>query len=240
MAKGRKGGPGKELQRRLMALAGLIVIVGGAALVLWVAGVLGGQGGGTTESGVKIEDVELVQAPPVEGEDDLAVEPKEGSIAPDFIVSDFDGERQRLSDFRGTPVYVNFWATWCIPCQIELPDVQELQDRHEGELVVIAVNRKEPLDLALEYYRAIPKLDGEPGLDLAVEGLDPDDTLYDEYRALGMPVSVFIDANGKIARLYNGIIDLATMEESYAAAVESADGGMASDGGASPGGGFGY
>jgi thiol-disulfide isomerase/thioredoxin len=237
--KRKQGGLSEGLQRRLISLAGLVAIVGAAALVLWAAGVLGGQGGGATESGARIESVELVEAPPVAGEDGLAVEPKEGSIAPDFIISDLEGERHRLSDFRGRPVYVNFWATWCIPCQRELPEIQELQDRHEGSLVVIAVNRREPLSLAKDYWENIPKLNGEPGLDLAVNGLDPDDTLYDEYRALGMPVSVFIDARGKVTRVYNGIIDLATMEESYAASVAAAEGGMA-DGDIRPGGGLGY
>jgi thiol-disulfide isomerase/thioredoxin len=210
---------GRDLRARLVALAGLVAIVGGAALVLWLAGVLGGQGGGTTESGVKIESVALPDTPPAPGLGDLDVAPKEGSLAPDFEISDFEGTRYRLSDFRGTPVYVNFWATWCVPCQRELPDIQELADRHREGLIVIAVNREEPLDRAESYFRNIEKLNGEPGLDFDVNGMDPDDTLYDEYRGLGMPVSVFIDANGVVAKLYNGLIDLGTMEEAVAASA---------------------
>ena len=52
--------------------------------------------------------------------------------------------------------------------------------------------------------------------------MDPDDKLYNEYRGLGMPVSVFIDANGKVVRVFNGLIDLETMEEAVAEAVDSA------------------
>jgi thiol-disulfide isomerase/thioredoxin len=259
---------GRDLQTRLKALVGLVAIVGGAALVLSFIGVLGGQGGGTTEEGnytvvegetlpliaqrfgvsvgslaelndlsedselqpgqtltvpsIKIEDALVLETPPVTALGNLAVEPKAGSLAPDFEISDFNGARHRLSDFRGTPVYVNFWATWCIPCQIELPDMQELLDRHKDELAIISVNRAEPLGRAEAFFSNIEKLNGEPGISFTVNGLDVDDTLYNEYRGLGMPVSVFIDANGKVVKVFNGLIDLSIMEESLAEAVASA------------------
>ncbi len=224
MAKKRKerSSGGRDLQTRLKALAGLVAIVGGAALVLSFIGVLGGQGGGTTATGIKIEDALVLETPPVAALGDLSVEPKVGSLAPDFEVSDFDGSRHRLSSYRGKPVYVNFWATWCIPCQIELPEMQELLDRHKDELAIISVNRAEPLGRAENFLSNIEKLNGEPGISFTVNGMDPDDTLYNEYRGLGMPVSVFIDANGKVVKVFNGLIDLSIMEESLAEAVASA------------------
>ena len=213
---------GRDLQTRLKALAGLVVIVGSAAAILFAVGVLGGQGGGTTATGIKIEDVLVLETSQVAALGDLSVEPKVGSLAPDFEVSAFDGSRQRLSDYRGKPVYLNFWATWCIPCQVEMPEIQELLDRHEDDLAVIMVNRAEPLDRAENFFNNIEKLNGEPGISFTVNGMDPDDTLYNEYRGLGMPVSVFIDANGKVVKVFNGLIDLSIMEESLAEAVASA------------------
>jgi cytochrome c-type biogenesis protein len=204
--------------QRLLALAGLVVIVGGAALVLWLAGVLGGQGGGTTAGGVEIESVTLLDTPPF---GDLEVAPREGSLAPDFEISDFEGERHRLSDFRGTPVYVNFWATWCVPCQKELPDIQELADRHGDALVVITVNRQEPLDRAQAYFANIEKLNGEPGISFDVNGLDPDDSLYDEYRGLAMPVRVFIAATANFVRLRTGLLSRAELEDATGATRDS-------------------
>lgn len=212
----------RDLRARLTALTGLVVIVGGAALVLFLAGVLGGQGGGETESGVKIEDVKLVAPPPAPGRGDLEVAPKVGALAPDFEISDYNGVRHRLSSFRGKPVYLNFWATWCVPCQAELPDIKELLDRHADELIVVTVNRREPLERARLYFQSIEKLNGEPGLSFSVNGLDPDDTLYGEYRGLGMPVSVFIDATGVVTRVNNGLIRLPQMEEAVAEAIASA------------------
>ncbi len=220
--KNKQTSAGRDLQSRLLALAGLVVIVGGAAVVLLLIGVLGNQGGGTTETGIEIEEVELVAAPAAPGLGELDVSPREGSLAPDFVISDFNGARHRLSDFRGTPVYVNFWATWCIPCQRETPEIQELLDRHRDERAVVMVNRAEPLDRAEAFFANLEKLNGEPGLTFTVNGMDPDDTLYNEYRGLGMPVSVFIDANGKVVKAFNGLIDLSIMEESLAEALASA------------------
>ncbi len=219
--KNKQTSGGRDLQSRLVALAGLVVIVGGAAVVLLLIGVLGNQGGGTTETGIEIEDATVLDIPSAE-RSGLDVSPREGSLAPDFEISDFDGARHRLSDFRGTPVYVNFWATWCIPCQVELPEQQELLERHKDELTIITVNRAEPLGRAEAFFNNIEKLNGEPGISFTVNGLDPDDTLYNEYRGLGMPVSVFIDANGVVTLVHNGLFRLSQMEEALAAAIASA------------------
>ncbi len=220
--KSNRGMGTRDLQGRLTALAGLVVIVGVAVAALFFAGILGSQGGGITETGIPIEDALVLDPPRGPGQEDLDVLPKVGSLAPDFEISDFDGARHRLSDYRGKPVYVNFWATWCIPCQRELPETQELLDRHEDDLAVITVNRSEPLDRAKGFFANIEKLNGEPGVSFTVDGMDPDDRLYNEYRGLGMPVSVFIDANGKVVRVFNGLIDLEIMEEAVAEAVDSA------------------
>ncbi len=214
--------PANDLRRRLRALGGLVVIVGSVVGILFATGLVGSQGGGTTESGVEIQAVTVLQPPPAPERGDLEVGAAVGKLAPDFEISDFEGVRHRLSDFRGRPVYVNFWATWCIPCQIELPDIQELLDGHEDELVVIAVNRAEPLGRAADYFANIPRLDGQQGVSFTVNGLDTDDTLYRTYRGLGMPVSIFIDADGVVTRVHNSILRLPQMEEAVAEALASA------------------
>ena len=209
----------RDFKSRLLALAGLVVIVSGAMVILFLAGALGSQGGGEG-----IEDALVLDPPRGPGQEDLDVLPKVGSLAPDFEISDFDGARHRLSDFRGKPVYVNFWATWCIPCQRELPEAQELLDRHEDDLAIITVNTNEPLDRAKAFFANIEKLNGEPGVSFTVDGMDPDETLYRKYTPFpgALPVSVFIDANGKVVKVLTGLIDLETMEEAVADTVASA------------------
>lgn len=212
----------RDLQQRLLALGGLVVIVGVVVVILLAAGVLGNQGGGTASTGVRIEDAVVMDPPPAPGQPNLDVGPQVGKLAPDFEISDFDGARHRLSDFRGKPVYLNFWATWCVPCQVELPDMYELLQRHKDDLAIITVNRAEPVGRAVDYFANIPRGDGQTGVSYTVDGLDPDDTLYNAYRGLGMPVSVFIDANGVVTRVHNGLMRLPQMEEAVAEALQSA------------------
>ncbi|MBI2914170.1 MAG: TlpA family protein disulfide reductase [Chloroflexi bacterium] len=212
----------KRLQQRLLALAGIVVIVGVVVVILWAAGLLGSQGGGTTSSGVEIQNVTVLDPPPARGRPGLEVGPQVGMLAPDFELSDFQGGRHRLSDFRGRAVYLNFWATWCAPCQAELPDMQTLAERHRDSLAVVTVNRAEPVGRAVDFFQDLPRGDGKTGVSFTVNGMDPDDTLYRKYRGLGMPVSVFIDANGVITKVFNGLIRLSQMEQAVAEALGTA------------------
>jgi thiol-disulfide isomerase/thioredoxin len=202
-----------SLQKRLLALAGLVAIVGVVLGGLALADLIGDQGGGEG-----ITSVAVLDPPPVSAQPNLAVGPEKGKLAPDFEISSFDGKRHRLSEFRGKPVYINFWATWCLPCGLELPDIQKLQQQH-ADLIVITVNRREPLDRAQNYFEKLPHLDGSTGVSFTVNGIDPDDTLYSEYRAFGMPVSVFVDREGVVTRVVNGLIVLDQMETLYAEAA---------------------
>ncbi len=201
---GQQGYRGPTLKQRLLALGGIVGIVGVAVVGLLAVGLLGNPSSG--------ESVLLFDPPRAASQQDLDVGASVGELAPDFEISDFDGTRHLLSDFRGKPVYVNFWASWCIPCQIELPDVQILQNRHEDDLVVIAVNRREKVGTAQSYFKNLPLEDGTTGLNFTVDGIDPNDTLYSEFRALGMPASFFIDRNGVVSGLWNGLINLERME----------------------------
>ena len=197
---------GRSPQQRLIALGGLAAIVGVAVLLLWIGGVLGNQGGGEG-----IEDVLVLDTPPAERRGELQVGTQKGQLAPNFEISDYDGSRHRLSDFRGQAVYVNFWATWCVPCLIEMPDIAALQDEFGDDLVVVTVNRREPLDRAETYFRNLPRLDGNTGVSFAVNGMDPDETLYDLYRAFAMPSSFFIDPDGVVTTVGHGLISLEQM-----------------------------
>lgn len=204
------------LKQRLTALAGLVVIVGVVVGALAVAGLVGSQGGGEG-----IDNAEMVDTPRPEGRDDLEVGAVAGKLAPDFEIDDFDGVRHRLSDFRGKVVYVNMWATWCIPCGVEMPDIYSLEQSRPDDVVVIVVNRSQPVDTARNWLEGIPRPDGGTGVSFTVNGMDPDDTLYRGYRGLGMPVSYFINADGVITHAYNGLVTRDVMEQSVNEALAS-------------------
>lgn len=205
-------------RQRIVALAGLSVIVGVVLAALLAAGILGNQGGGNG-----IQKVVILDAPRAPGQDALKVGVQVGELAPDFELSDFAGARHRLSDFRGKVVYVNLWATWCGPCRAELPDMQELLERHTDQLAIIAVNRREPLERARAFFQSLPRNDGSVGVGFTVDGMDPDDTLFSEFRGLGMPVSIIIDPEGVVSGVYMGAIRLDTMEVAFAEALAAKD-----------------
>ncbi|MCI0813763.1 MAG: TlpA family protein disulfide reductase [Chloroflexi bacterium] len=208
---------GRSPQQRLIALGGLAAIVGVAVLLLWAGGILGNQGGGEG-----IEDVLVLDTQPAEGGGELQVGTQKGQLAPDFEISDFDGSRHTLSDFRGQVVYVNFWATWCGPCLIEMPDIAALQEEFGDDLAIITVNRRESLDAAQTYFENLPLLDGGTGVSFTVDGMDPDDTLFDLYSALAMPSSFFVDPDGVISIVGHGLISLDQMRTAINGALDGA------------------
>ncbi|OLN23270.1 thiol-disulfide oxidoreductase [Domibacillus antri] len=63
-----------------------------------------------------------------------------GDQAPDFVLTDLDGEQHRLSDYEGKGVFLNFWGTWCEPCKKEMPYMEKLAKEYEGQVEVLAVN----------------------------------------------------------------------------------------------------
>jgi thiol-disulfide isomerase/thioredoxin len=134
-------------------------------------------------------------------------------VAPDFEFSAFDGSRMRLSDFRGRPVFLNFWATWCGPCRAELPAMEVKLRQHAPEgLVVLGVNNGERLRTA---ERFLDKLD----VKLTAYAYDPGADIARRYSIQGMPTSYFIDAEGVITGVYAIALSESLMEEAIAQAI---------------------
>ncbi len=65
---------------------------------------------------------------------------EDANLAPDFTVYDLEGNDVDLSDFRGKPVVLNFWASWCGPCKGEMPDFQKIYEEYKDEVVFMMVN----------------------------------------------------------------------------------------------------
>ncbi|MEM7539520.1 MAG: redoxin domain-containing protein [Chloroflexota bacterium] len=121
----------------------------------------------------------------------------DGDVAPNFRMQLDDGQYLDLSDLEGTPVVLNFWATWCGPCRAEMPDLVE-QYEHNDELVILAINTQE------ELKRVQPFVD-EFQMSMPVV-LDKDGEIKDMYGVRGMPTSVFIGKDGKISNIWAGIL----------------------------------
>jgi cytochrome c biogenesis protein CcmG, thiol:disulfide interchange protein DsbE len=131
--------------------------------------------------------------------------PLEHKPAPDFIRTDFDGRRVTLSELHGKVVLLNFWATWCAPCQAELPHFAEWQRRYRAQgLQVIAVSMddepKAPRALASKLKLGFPVLLGDEKLGELYGGV------------LGFPVSFLIARDGTMTARIEGEADLQALE----------------------------
>jgi len=124
-----------------------------------------------------------------------------GQAPPDFALCDADGAFvTTLSGMKGKVVWLNFWATWCVPCKKELPDIQKLYDEKRAEgLDVLIINYKESQGKALEF---LPQI----GISLPLV-IDRPGEIYERYRLTGLPDSFFIDREGKLAALYYGFVN---------------------------------
>lgn len=128
-----------------------------------------------------------------------AAAPVEGAPAPDFELQSLSGESVRLSDLHGRPVLVNFWATWCAPCRIEMPAIQDRFEALQPELEVLAINFDESAEQAQGFV-------DELGLTFPIL-LDPGgDVNRNTYRVRGYPSSFFVNADGVIEVVHIGIM----------------------------------
>ncbi|MGB9722676.1 MAG: peroxiredoxin family protein [Chloroflexia bacterium] len=118
---------------------------------------------------------------------------RRGQEAPDFALPALTGETLRLSDFRGRPVLVNFWNSWCPPCRTEMPELQRVHEALGDRVVILAVNLLYPEDRP-EDVRAFAQ---EQGLTFPIL-LDSDGRVTVDYRVASLPTSFFIDGRGKI------------------------------------------
>lgn len=112
------------------------------------------------------------------------------TAAPDFALEDLSSRRLRLKDLRGKVVFLNFWATWCIPCRQEMPTMEKLHREFKGQgLEVVAINFRED-------KKEVRKFFGELGLTFTAL-LDRDGKVSEEYGAWSVPLSYFINRRGE-------------------------------------------
>ena len=121
-----------------------------------------------------------------------------GELAPDFRLVLADGSSLALSDLKGRPVLINFWATWCPPCRSEMPDIIDRYNQNADDLVVLAVNTREGLDLVEPFAESF-------GVTMPVV-LDQSGAIMDLYEVRSMPTSYFIDRDGRIVMRWVGLM----------------------------------
>jgi len=123
---------------------------------------------------------------------------EEGDIAPDFALDDLDGNTHQLEAHRGQPVVLNFWATWCAPCRVEMPELQAAFSRHQdSDLTILAINFDEPPDTVQRFFYDEMGLTFTPLLD--EKGL-----VTEQYGIFNFPTSIFVGRDGVVSAVHYG------------------------------------
>ena len=133
------------------------------------------------------------------------VGPQENALAPDFTVVDLNGQKLRLSDFRGKRVLLNFWATWCPPCRAELPQIQAAHLKYgKDEFVVLGVDFGESKEQVSTFAK-------ENNLTYLLT-LDESGAALTAYNVRAIPATYFIDRQGVIVMKQAGAVTTAVIE----------------------------
>ena len=128
------------------------------------------------------------------------LKPWPGGAAPPLELSDLQGNKHRLADYRGKVVLVNFWATWCVPCRDEMPSIERLRASLEGwPFAVLAVNLAEPESRIHKFLEAVP-------LRFPVL-LDRDTKTTRAWQAKLLPATYIVGPDGAIRYRHLGELD---------------------------------
>lgn len=133
----------------------------------------------------------------------------EAPAAPDFTVTDREGNSVRLSDFVGKPVILNFWASWCGPCKSEMPDFDAAYAEYGDEIHFVMVNLtdgfRETTDTAQKFI-------DEQGYQFPIY-FDTESSGAIAYSVTTIPATYFIDADGKPVAQGRGALDGETLQK---------------------------
>ncbi|HMM20133.1 MAG TPA: redoxin domain-containing protein [Selenomonadales bacterium] len=125
-----------------------------------------------------------------------------GKLAPEFSLQDLDGKQVAVAP--GKVTVLNFWATWCPPCQAELPELQKFVDAHRTELAFYGVNIQDPPENARSFMQRknynIPVL------------LDTDGKVAETYRVNSIPTTIVLDKEGIVRYRKTGAVTMSELE----------------------------
>ncbi len=124
---------------------------------------------------------------------------------PDVPFYGVDGAEYKMSDFKGQPVLVNFWATWCAPCVVELPSLQKLADHYEGRLKLVGI----ALELQPDPSKIKSFLEKREVGDFAAY-YDKNSAFMEKLALKGLPTSFLIGSDGLILYRFEGDADWAS------------------------------
>lgn len=172
------------LQRLGLWIVAIVSMIG-AILLLWSAGLPNKA----EYSGIFVDGLGFVA-------------PEIGEFAPPFMAQTPYSQMISLADFQGESVIINFWATWCVPCAIEMPELQTLYE--ETNTAILAVNIGESPHIVAEWVNRY-------SLTFPIV-LDPQQVIYSQYRIIGQPTTFVIAPDGIISHIFYGATTFETLQ----------------------------
>jgi peroxiredoxin len=189
----------------LVVIVGIIVLVSAIGLLIFGQDLFNADSDSNTATepipGIDPDKQSVAEIPA--GRPGLQV----GEVAPDFSLQDLDGNTVTLAQFRGQPVMINFWATWCGPCRVEMPEMQKAHDQYADEgFVILALNQDESAETVQSFYDELNLT--FPSL------LDDNSRVAADFGAFGVyPTSFFLDGAGQVTAVHRGPATLGQIEE---------------------------
>jgi cytochrome c-type biogenesis protein CcmF len=139
--------------------------------------------------------------------------PLPGQPAPDFALDLLDGSQLTLSDLRGQVAVINLWATWCAPCEDELPDLQAVWEEYRAEGVTF-------IGIALQDEEsAVRGMAARFGITYPL-GMDEGDRIFTAYGSTGVPETFVVDAQGRVAFVHIGLVTAGELRENLTSLLD--------------------
>jgi len=129
-----------------------------------------------------------------------------GRPSPQFELERLEGGRLTLGEFRGRPLIINFWASWCAPCRTEMPDLIDAWHKNSGALEILAVNLTDQ-----EKRKDVTRFVADFGVPFPVV-LDVRGKVRELYSLVLLPTTVFVDSAGTVRTIHSGPLSTAALE----------------------------
>ena len=160
----------------------------------------------------------LTKGSPLAGSSSAASNQSAKKAAPNFTVYDTDGKAVSLTDFKGKPVVINFWASWCPPCKAEMPDYEKMYKQYSLKGVIFLMidmtdGSRETVPIAKKYL-------ADNNFTFTAY-FDTKNSAASVYQISSIPGSIFIDKSGNVENSYIGLVTAATMQKNIEAILNS-------------------
>lgn len=201
------------MKRNTVVLAAVVAALG---VMIW-AGVVNYRHRRQEQAKVQQLQAMVAESAPASSADaDIPEDPLQGQMAPPFTLTDTGGRKVSLSDYKGKAVIVDFWATWCAPCKIEIPWLEQFHNQYAGqglEILGVSEDNLDPDDKAKLTQEKKDIAQKATQLKINYPVLIDDASVSTPYGGIdGLPTTFFIDRSGKVVASTVGLAARDTIE----------------------------